>query len=73
VRGGFHSHVSVAAEGAFIAYTLVLLITVTLLLAFLFWWSSLYLAIPLALFAALSVIGTIDIFQTRHAVLRNGA
>ena len=55
----------------FIAYTLVLLITVTLLFAFLFWWSAFYLAIPLALFAALSAIGTIDLFQTRHAVLRN--
>jgi glutamate synthase domain-containing protein 2 len=55
----------------FIAYTLVLLITVTLLFEFLFWWSSFYLAIPLALFAALSAIGTIDLFQTRHAVLRN--
>jgi hypothetical protein len=55
----------------FIIYTFVLLITAILLFEFLFWWSSVYVAIPLALFAALSVIGTIDLLQTRHAVLRN--
>jgi hypothetical protein len=36
------------------------------LFEFLFWWSSFYFAIPLALFATLSAIGTIDLFQTRH-------
>ena len=55
----------------FIVYTFVLLITAILLFEFLFWWLSVYVAIPLGLFAALSVIGTIDLLQTRHAVLRN--
>ena len=54
----------------FIAYTFVVLITAVLLCG-LFWSWSLYIAIPLVLFAALSVIGTIDLIQTRHAVLRN--
>jgi glutamate synthase domain-containing protein 2 len=58
-------------KARFIAYTFVLLITAILLFEFLFWRSSFYVAIPLALFAALSAIGTIDLFQTRHAVLRN--
>jgi len=58
-------------KARFIAYTFVLLITAILLFEFLFWWSSLSVAIPLALFAALSTIGTIDLLQTRHAVLRN--
>ena len=63
----------------FIVYTLVLVITVLLLLLFLAGYLFGFLrifdlflvAIPLALFAPLSVIGTIDLFQTRHAVLRN--
>jgi hypothetical protein len=63
----------------FIAYTLVLLITVTLLFEFLFWWSSFYLAIPFALFAALSAIGTIAsklpsicLSQTRLWIAKRG-
>ena len=55
----------------FIVYTSVLLITVILLFEFLCWSWSLSVAIPLALFAALSAIGTLDLLQTRHAVLRN--
>ena len=47
----------------FIVYTFVLLITAILLFELLFWWSSVYVAIPLALFAALSVIGTIDLLS----------
>jgi len=55
----------------FIAYTLAVVVTVILLLAFLFASPPLYLAIPLAACAALAIIGTRDIIQTRHAVLRN--
>ena len=58
-------------SGRFIVYTFVLLITAILLLELLYWSWSLYLAIPLVPFAALSAIGTIDLLQTRHAVLRN--
>ena len=63
----------------FIVYTVVLLVTTILLFGFiasllfgLLSGSALILiAIPLALFAVLSAIGTVDLFQTRHAVLRN--
>jgi glutamate synthase domain-containing protein 2 len=55
----------------FIVYTGVVLITAILLLEFLIGYTSLFIAIPLVLFAALAVLGTIDLFQTRHAVLRN--
>jgi glutamate synthase domain-containing protein 2 len=54
-----------------IIYTAVLLITAILLAAFLFWSGSIVLAIPLIVFAALAAIGTHDLLQTRHAVLRN--
>jgi hypothetical protein len=52
-------------------YTAVLLITAIMLVALLFWSGSIFLAIPLIAFAALAVIGTHDLLQTRHAVLRN--
>jgi glutamate synthase domain-containing protein 2 len=55
----------------FIAYTLVLLITLILALAFVLASPPFYLAFPLALFAGLAVIGTFDLIQKRHAVLRN--
>ena len=55
----------------FIIYTSVLLITAILLLDFICWSSSFYVAIPLLLSAALSAIGLYDLFQTGHAVLRN--
>ena len=63
----------------FIIYTIVLLITAILLIEFvagvLFGFLPVFtlflVAVPLVLFAALSVIGTADLFQTRHAVLRN--
>jgi hypothetical protein len=54
-----------------ILYTAVLLITAILLVALRFWSGSIFLAIPLTAFAALAVIGTHDLLQTRHAVLRN--
>jgi glutamate synthase domain-containing protein 2 len=55
----------------FIVYTGVLLITAALLIEFLIGYTSLFVVIPLILFVALSVIGTADLMQTRHAVLRN--
>jgi glutamate synthase domain-containing protein 2 len=55
----------------FIVYTAVLLITLILLLDEVYWFPSPYVVIVLVLFGALALIGTMDIFQTRHAVLRN--
>src|SRR6202051_5160044 len=55
----------------FIAYTTVVVLTAILLFADLDGYSSIYVVIPLILFTALTVLGTIDLLQTRHAVLRN--
>ena len=54
----------------FIVYTAVVIITVVLFIALLLS-PSVYVAIPLVPFAFLMAIGTIDLIQTRHAVLRN--
>jgi len=54
----------------FIAYSLVLLITAWLAAEF-YWFPSVLVAIPLLLFSALATLGTHDLVQTRHAVLRN--
>ena len=54
----------------FIVYTAVVMTTAVLSLEF-FWVPSIYVAIPLVLSAFLAAIGTIDLLQTRHAVLRN--
>jgi len=54
----------------FIVYTLVLAVTVVLLAA-LAYTPSIPAAIALVPFAALSALGTYDLIQTRHAVLRN--
>lgn len=54
----------------FIVYTAVVIVTAVLLVEF-FWWPSIYIAVPLALFAFLTMLGTADLLQTRHAVLRN--
>jgi glutamate synthase domain-containing protein 2 len=56
----------------FILYTAVVAITAMLLIE-LCLFPSAYVAIgiPLLLFGGLSIIGTIDLIQTRHAVLRN--
>jgi glutamate synthase domain-containing protein 2 len=53
-----------------IVYTAVVIITVVLSIALLLS-PSVYIPIPLVLFAFLMAIGTIDLIQTRHAVLRN--
>jgi hypothetical protein len=55
----------------FAAYTLVLAVTLTLVVLFIFGSPPLYLAIPLAAFAVLAAIGTSDLTQKRHAILRN--
>jgi glutamate synthase domain-containing protein 2 len=55
----------------FIAYTIVLVITAILLFEYIFEFTSFYVGIPLLLFSILAVIGTIDLIQPRHAVLRN--
>jgi glutamate synthase domain-containing protein 2 len=55
----------------FVAYTAVLLGTLAAGSAFLFASPPLYLAIPLAVFAGLAVLGTFDLIQKRHAILRN--
>ena len=54
----------------FIVYTAVLAITVILLFEF-YVSPSVYVAISFLLFAGLAAIGTIDLIQPRHAVLRN--
>jgi glutamate synthase domain-containing protein 2 len=54
----------------FIVFTAVVLATATLTVMF-FFSPSIYIAIPLAICAALSIVGTVDLIQTRHAVLRN--
>jgi glutamate synthase domain-containing protein 2 len=55
----------------FIAYTAVMTITAVLLFEYLFVSNAFYVAIALALFATLAAIGSFDLIQTRHAVLRN--
>ena len=54
----------------FIVFTAVVLATATLTVA-VFFSPSIYIVIPLVVCAALTVIGTVDLIQTRHAVLRN--
>ena len=55
----------------FLVYTLVIVITLVLLFADLDGYSSIYVVVPLVVFGALAVLGTMDLMQTRHAVLRN--
>jgi glutamate synthase domain-containing protein 2 len=56
----------------FICYTLSILFTATLLLIVLLFPQTIYVAaIPLVLFGALTALGTRDLIQTRHSVLRN--
>jgi glutamate synthase domain-containing protein 2 len=55
----------------FIVYTAVLVITAILLAEVLYGMTTFFVTIPLVLFGALSVLGTADLIQTRHAVLRN--
>ncbi len=55
----------------FVVYTIVLLITALLLFEYFFQFTSLFVGAPLVLFVMLSVIGTVDLLQTKHAILRN--
>jgi glutamate synthase domain-containing protein 2 len=55
----------------FIVYTLVLLITALLLFEYFFELTSFFVGVPLVVFIALSVIGTHDLLQKKHAILRN--
>jgi glutamate synthase domain-containing protein 2 len=55
----------------FIAYTAVLLITAILLVDELYGFPSPYVVILLVVFGALALLGTMDVIQSRHAVLRN--
>jgi glutamate synthase domain-containing protein 2 len=55
----------------FIVYTAVLVLSALLLFDELEFYPSIYVVILLILFGALAVIGTFDLLQTRHAVLRN--
>src|ERR1700689_2814632 len=55
----------------FFVLTSVVAIAVILLFADLDGYSSIYVVIPLILFTVLALIGIHDVFQTRHAVLRN--
>jgi hypothetical protein len=54
----------------FIGFTAVVVGALSLSVAFVLS-PSIYIAIPLVVCAALTVIGTVDLIQTRHAVLRN--
>src|SRR5260370_21686875 len=64
--------VRLAFTPRFVVYTLSILITGALLLAVLAYPSAFGLAaVPLAVFAGLTILGTHDLIQTRHAVLRN--
>ena len=55
----------------FIIYTLVLLASAAFGLEFFFGFRTLLIDIPLVVFISLAVVGTVDVFQKRHAVLRN--
>ena len=55
----------------FIVYTAVLVLSALLLFDEVEFYPSIYIVILLILFGALALIGTIDLLQTRHAVLRN--
>jgi glutamate synthase domain-containing protein 2 len=55
----------------FIAFTLVVLIAAALGVEFFLGSRSLLIEIPLVVFIFLAVVGTVDVLQKRHAVLRN--
>jgi glutamate synthase domain-containing protein 2 len=61
-----------AFTARFIVYTLCILLTVALLILVVAFPSAFNIAaLPLFVFAWLTILGTHDLFQTRHAVLRN--
>src|SRR5215470_13049606 len=64
--------VRLAFTPRFVVYTLSILLTAALLLTVVAYPPAFGLAVvPLAVFAGLTVLGTRDLIQTRHAVLRN--
>jgi hypothetical protein len=64
--------VRLAFTPRFIVYTLSILLTTALLLSVLAYPSAIDLAaVPLVVFAGFAILGTRDLIQTRHAVLRN--
>jgi glutamate synthase domain-containing protein 2 len=62
---------SLPLQPRFIVFTAVVLLNALLLFDEVDGYPSIYVVILLVLFAALALIGTIDLLQTRHAVLRN--
>ena len=55
----------------FIVFTLVSLIAVALGFEFILGFRTLLIEVPLVVFISLAVVGTVDVLQKRHAVLRN--
>ncbi len=55
----------------FVVYTAVLILAALLLFDEVDGYPSIYVVVLLVLFGALALIGTVDLLQTRHAVLRN--
>ena len=69
--GGIDARHAPAVYARFVVYTLS--IVLTLLFVALAWRDPgllPYLSIPIALFAGLTLLGTMDLVQTRHAILR---
>src|SRR5580692_6720724 len=62
---------SLPLQPRFIVFTAVVLLSALLLFDEVDGYPSIYVVILLVLFAALTLVGTIDLLQTRHAVLRN--
>jgi glutamate synthase domain-containing protein 2 len=69
--GGFMRILLLPLTARFIAYTIVVVSALVLLFADLDGYTSAYVVIPLLLFGALALLGTMDLIQTRHSVLRN--
>jgi hypothetical protein len=66
------SMIRLAFAPRFIVYTLSILLTAALLLTVLAYPPAIDLAaIPVAVFAGFTILGTRDLIQTRHAVVRN--
>jgi glutamate synthase domain-containing protein 2 len=55
----------------FLIYTIVLLVALALAVEFTLGYRTLLIEVPLVVFIALAVVGTVDVFQKRHAILRN--
>jgi glutamate synthase domain-containing protein 2 len=72
MEGAFMHILRLAFTPRFVIYTLSILLTCMLLLTVIAYPPTFHLAIvPLATFTGLTILGTHDLVQTRHAVLRN--